>query len=238
MTLRIYADTLSPGITDTIRITGATFEAGTTVRFLMRRAQSAELTVDHEAVILDELPVVDALRVRYDWASADLADPGDYSFWWRITLPSSRVQDTPERALRVDAHGPELVVGWAPTVDEVATVTPEYTRQGFDEDEVQAGAPQGTFTELTRPTADEVAGMIRGAVAEIIGRVGTEIPPRCFNLARVCAVWHVAAQVAATRMPGGIDEADGEYRGHITSYRATLDELVAQARQPWALRIA
>lgn len=126
---------------------------------------------------------------------------------------------------------------WRPTVAQVAEVSPAYTRGGFDDDVPQAGAQLGRFTDFTSPTTDEVEGLITAACLEVEGRVGFEMPTRCYALAKITARWHVAAAISAGKIPAGTDDASGEYRSHITSYRACLDELLLQARQPAALRI-
>lgn len=127
---------------------------------------------------------------------------------------------------------------WAPTLALIASVVPQYTRGSFDDDEVHAGAEQGTFTERTQPTADGVTGLIFVACDEIEGRVGVEIPERCFKLARSCAIWHVAANISASKIPAETDDARAEYRAHTAKYLSSLEELIDQARQPWAMRLA
>lgn len=127
---------------------------------------------------------------------------------------------------------------WAPSLREVAHAVPAYTRGSFDDDVEDAGAEQGTFTDRTQPSADTVAGMIFVACEEIEGRVGFEVPERCYKLARTAAIWHVAAVISASKIPAQTEEARGEYRAHIARYLADLEELVTQARQPWAMRLA
>lgn len=141
--------------------------------------------------------------------------------------------------------------GWAPTLKDVAGVTPAYTRGGFDDDgdwipgagsgsgsgDAEAGAEQGTFTDSTSPTATHVQGLIEAACDEVASRAGVTLPERCHDLAKTTAKWHAAAAIAAGKIPGGTDDASGEYRSHISNYRACLDELIKQARVPTALRI-
>lgn len=123
------------------------------------------------------------------------------------------------------------VSGWRPTLEQVAQITPAYTRGGFDDDNIaQAGAEQAMFAAQTSPTAAHVEGLITAACDEVQGRVGIPIPQRCFALASITARWHVAAAISAGKMPAGTDDASGEYRSHITNFRACLDELIAQAR--------
>lgn len=126
---------------------------------------------------------------------------------------------------------------WAPSVEDIARVAPAYTRGGFDDDEEEAGAPQGTFTENTDPTRAEVEDMILTACDEVAGRVGMTIPSRCWVLAKTTAKWHVAAAIANDKQPAGTDDASGEYRGKILNFRNSLDALVYLARIPSATRL-
>lgn len=126
---------------------------------------------------------------------------------------------------------------WAPSVDKVAEVTPAYTVGGFDDDAEQAGGEQLTYTDDTSPSRTHVEGLILGACQEVAGRVGVPIPERRYGLARQTAVWHTAAQIAATKMPAGTDDARGEYSSHIANFRASLDELIKLSRMPTGPRL-
>lgn len=42
--------------------------------------------------------------VRYDWAAADVDTAGEYLGWWEVTLPSGKLQDTPEFEFVVIEH--------------------------------------------------------------------------------------------------------------------------------------
>jgi hypothetical protein len=126
---------------------------------------------------------------------------------------------------------------FAPTADDVAAVVPAYTRGGFDDDGPQAGAEQGVFTTTTSPTKAHVEALITAASAEVAGRVAVPIPARFWGLARRTVIWNVAASISAGKLPAGTDEASGEYRAHIASYTACLNELVQLARAPGAMRL-
>jgi hypothetical protein len=163
----------------------------------------------------------------------DPSDPAPRSF----TTEAALLADGWYRAVWIDASGdrsrptePRRFLPWAPTIGEVARVTPAYTRGGFDDDEHQSGREHGVYDHTTTPSAAEVADLIGTACDEIAGRVGVPIPPRCFALARITARWHVAAAISAGKIPAGTDDAGGEYRSHIGNYRACLDELILQAR--------
>ena len=58
------------------------------VRFQMRKVNDKRFTVNQPADIVDE----EAGTVRYDWATNDLAVPGDYQCQWEITFADARIQ--------------------------------------------------------------------------------------------------------------------------------------------------
>jgi len=119
---------------------------------------------------------------------------------------------------------------WRPSIQEIAVLTPAYTRGGFDDDSdgaQEAGAEHGVYDDTTSPTEDEVQALIDAACDEIAGRVGAPITATHAGLARIAACWHVAAAIAGAKMPAGTDDASGEYRGHAANYRFSLDRLIA-----------
>lgn len=173
------------------------------------------------AVVLDPPPDLGSYLLV--WRTGD-PEPPDYE----VFIPLDVVDP-----LTIPPAGGDFT----PTVQEVAYVTPAYTRGGFDDDTPQSGAEQGTYTDTTSPTADQVQGLIAAAVQEVQGRVGVAIPNAHLGLARRAAVWHVAATIAAQKVPAGVDESGSEYRAFLTNYTACLTELQSLAREPNAMRL-
>lgn len=139
--------------------------------------------------------------------------------------------------MSVQPTDPTAIYPWAPTPDDVARVSQNYTEGGFD-DESASQDGLGTFTDSTDPSVDEVQGLILSACDEVAGRAGvTPIPLRCYALAKTCAKWHTAAAIAGDKQPAGTDDAGGEYRSKILNYRNSLDELVSQARMAMGNRL-
>lgn len=168
---------------------------------------------------------------------------GEYNLVWRDSGPEPPEFEVfiPLAVVASTASSvplPGVLPAWAPTLQQVADVTPAYTVGGFDDDDVQAGAEQATFTDQTSPTATHVEGLILAATDEVQGRVGVAIPSSQFGLAQTTAKWHVAAAIAAGKQPAGTDDASGEYRGHILNFRNSLDALISLARQPTGTRLA
>lgn len=103
----IFEGQLLPDIADTITVGGAAFDLSspgvTGVAFSMRRPWVSALSVDHQAAT-----IVDAATgsVQYTWQTGNTTTPGDYLYWWTVTMQSGRTQDTPEGSLRVLAHSP------------------------------------------------------------------------------------------------------------------------------------
>lgn len=96
--ITIFLNNRSPSLTDTIRVDGAAFPLTTsTVKLRMRAAASSTLKVDTAATVVS----APAGTVRYDWAALDVDTAGEYVAWWRVTLPSGFVQETPTFAVTV-----------------------------------------------------------------------------------------------------------------------------------------
>lgn len=161
---------------------------------------------------------------------------GEYNLVWRTDDPEPPEMEVFIPLAVTSIAGSAAPIGgpydWAPTVEEVAAQTPAYTRGGFDDDRIDAGAEQGTYTADTSPTADEVTAEILSACEEIAGRVGVPIPVNQFGLAKATAIQRVKASIAADKQPAGTDDASGEYRGAIARYLANLDALIENSRQP------
>lgn len=113
----IFEGQLLPDIADVISVGGTPFDLSgpgvTGVSFSMRKPWESTPTVDHQAAIIVDPP---AGSVQYVWQTGNTADPGDYLYWWTVTMQSGKTQDTPEGNLRVLAHSPstDLI-----TVDDV-----------------------------------------------------------------------------------------------------------------------
>ena len=138
---------------------------------------------------------------------------------------------------------PVTTYPWAPSIDDIARVSSNYTLGGFDDDNDADEGQPGAFTENTSPTASEVEGMIVTACDEVMGRVGVAVsgvltmPLNCYTLAKTAAKWHVAMTIAGDKEPANTDDAAGEYRSKNLNYVNTLSELVAQARMAFGNRL-
>ena len=114
----IFEGQLLPDLADVIKVGGSPFDltapAVTGVAFSMRRPWDSTPTVDHQSAVIGDDPTTGA--VTYVWQAGDTFDPGDYLFWWTVTMQDGRTQDTPEGSLSVLAHSPssDLI-----TVDDV-----------------------------------------------------------------------------------------------------------------------
>jgi hypothetical protein len=123
---------------------------------------------------------------------------------------------------------------WAPTVQDIADLSPAYTRHAVDAVGAQAGAPQKVFDDSTDPTATDVQAVIYAVVREVTSRVG--MSPRRLakfgDLARQTVIWGAAAEVEAEKQPQTAAETVGAYAWKQASYVSCLKELTLQARTP------
>ncbi len=113
-TIRITQGSTSPPVTDTLQSAGVPINlTGATVRFQMRKENSAVNAVDSSASIISAV----AGTVSYAWGSSDTANEGVYQAWWKATLSGGLVFQSPEFLIYVDAHGP----GDSSQLGEIAT---------------------------------------------------------------------------------------------------------------------
>jgi hypothetical protein len=180
-----------------------------------------------------EAPVTRAI-VSY-WRAATLAGflwsvtldapltAGDYNLVWRD------VSDPPGYEIFVplfvaDITGPQLtpVTDWpvpdssqvTPSVDDVAAL--ERTRT-IDAD----GADQSTFTDATRPTVDDVSGLIDQAVAEVLSRLRPSFPATYYAHVRHAAALYAAILVESSYFREQLTE------GSVATYRDLFDSAIA-----------
>jgi hypothetical protein len=85
--LTLVAGDTAPPLNGTIlNADGTPFDlSGCDVRFQMRLAASRRFAIDSSATIVSPA----AGTVRYEWATTDLADAGDYCCQWQIELAGS-----------------------------------------------------------------------------------------------------------------------------------------------------
>lgn len=135
------------------------------------------------------------------------------SGWNRVVFTDAAGNRQPTRPVFVGST-------WAPTVQDVADLSPAYT------------TGEGVFDEDTEPSAAQVEAFIRVAVTEVAGRVGVsaERLEQLSSLALAAATWHAAASVEAQKSPEGTDRSEAGYSWKQSSYIACLNELIPQAR--------
>jgi len=119
--LKHTKNNLSPSITDTIKVDNQAFDlTGSTVSFRMRAAKSSTLKVDAAATIVTATEG----KVRYDWGAADVDTAGEFYSWWRITLPSAKIQETNESLIIFDEHTDGLGVSTGAIAERVKAIMP------------------------------------------------------------------------------------------------------------------
>lgn len=106
----------SPALTDILQLSGVPVNlTGGSVRFQMRRDIGASNVIDAVATIVSPT----AGTVKYDWITSDTATEGIYYAWWKATLSSGLIHQSPEFRFVIDAHAP----GVATQLGEISTQT-------------------------------------------------------------------------------------------------------------------
>ena len=110
----------SPSLTDTITIDGVVFDlTASTVKFKMRSESSGTLKVNTAAVVVSAV----AGTVRYDWAALDVDTDDTFIAWWEVTLPSSKIQETPSFVIQIVDHAPAQVLDYIDREDLKSTLS-------------------------------------------------------------------------------------------------------------------
>lgn len=129
MAVRLFKDTTSPSLSDTITVNGSPADlTGATVRFRMRPVGSSTLKVDAAATL-----VAATATVSYDWAAADVDTAGDYLGWWRFTLQNGDVQESAEFPVEILDHAPTTT----PALCTLSEVRDWLGKPGGDRDQDQ-----------------------------------------------------------------------------------------------------
>lgn len=112
--ISITQGSTSPPVTDTLQTNGAPINlTGASVRFQMRKENGAVNAVDSSATIVSPT----AGTVKYDWTSSDTANEGVFYGWWKATLSTGFIYQSPEFRILIDAHAP----GDAAQLGEIST---------------------------------------------------------------------------------------------------------------------
>jgi hypothetical protein len=159
---------------------------------------------------------------------------GEYRIEWDTAGATPRFGGEALHVGVLPTPADDSLPGWAPTVQDIADLSPAYTRGLIDDPGQQAGAQQYGFDESTNPTADQVSALIEVAVREVTGRTARSAAAldAWADLARVTAAWHVAASIEAEKAPEGADETNGAYGWKQASYVANLTALIRRAGTP------
>lgn len=125
-----------------------------------------------------------------------------------------------------------MLPDWAPSLEAIGSLVPEHTRARTFDSPPGSTPGQLTFTEQTKPTAEEVTGWIVHAVTEVVARSGArlETVSRFPELAQMTAAWLVVMEIE--RSLGNrarMEDAEGARSTAERQYVGLLNDLKARA---------
>lgn len=174
--MSITADGFAPGLVGTI--------GHTLLDLAGDVAQARTTTGIHE---------VDSLGV-YVGGLTTPDEPGVYVIVWDDADEQSAAEELVVSATPAAPVGQSTPADWTPSVAEVGKKMRARTVDA-------SGNELGTFTDDTRPTADEVTDAIVEEVGALASYVGTDLPAVLWPLARSAALARVAARLELDYWP-------------------------------------
>jgi hypothetical protein len=154
-------------------------------------------------------------------------DEGDYIVAWdrQVTpLDPIRTEGLLVAAAGADGGNGDLVqAGMTPEISEVEELLRARTTVYGDE--------TGTFGSATRPTADQVAGLIEQAVSDIAGRVGVRVPAALIPLSRRIATLRTAMLIEAGYFPEQAGEDESVFTQFNGQFNTGMLELINGSRK-------
>jgi hypothetical protein len=130
--------------------------------------------------------------------------------WYRFTFNDDleHVQQSTEPLLNT----PDVRETYKPTISKVASLMRSRTTDSMSNE-------IGTFTDKTRPTADEVEELIDSAADQVLAQVGTEIPESLWSDARTVIAMSTAASIELSYFPEQVISGRSPYE----QYRAQTE---------------
>lgn len=102
---------------------------------------------------------------------------------------------------------------WTPDVQDIANILRTRTKD-------DNGVEVGTFDDNTRPTGDQVEGLIANGISDVANAVGSDIDPLCRPDAQYVAALSVAMLVELSYFP----EQIGNGRSPYNSLKEQFDD--------------
>lgn len=142
------------------------------------------------------------------------------SGWYRLTWVSGTDTSTPSEPVQNTAS---LAGGVRPTIFDVAQKVRSRTK-------IRGGNEIGTFNTQTRPTGDEVEGLIGDASNEVLGKVkvpesGTQYEKRV----RGAIALYAAMEVELSFFPEQVGTAKSPYAAYEKLYGSRIKALIAES---------
>jgi hypothetical protein len=127
--VRIPKGSTSPSLADIITVDGVPQDlTGASAKFKMRPVTSSILKVDATATIPSQAGTGKG-HILYNWVAANTDTQGEYSAWWYLTMPGSKILQSPPFEIFIDEP---LAQGDATNTGAIAANVREHIPIAYD----------------------------------------------------------------------------------------------------------
>lgn len=140
--------------------------------------------------------------------------------WYRLTWISGSDTSTPSEPVQ---NAASLAGGMRPTIFDVAQKVRSRTK-------IKGGSEIGTFNTRTRPTGDEVEGLIGDAMDEVLGKVkAAEAGTKYEKHVRGAIALYAAMEVELSFFPEQVGSGKSPYASYEKIYLSRIKALIAES---------
>lgn len=136
--------------------------------------------------------------------------------WYRILFKDGAGNGQPSLAIH---NIPDSALPYIPTLDDVGALLRARTVNSV-------GVEVGTFTDTTRPTADQALAIVKQAARDLVLKVGPTIPEQYMEDAKQLVALRAAMLIELSYYPEQIRSRDSQYERYKELYDQGLPSLL------------